>query len=290
MFAKKTIKNIECLYCNFKTTKTSNFNRHVATLKHLKNTKSKIDNKKNEIKDQGDDEQEKEEEDNEKDVELSSLCSSSMVLQLMKENNEIKQMLYEQNQTLLQQNNLMMEICKQPTSNIINHNTNTFNLNIFLNEKCKNAMNIADFIHSIEIDLDDLIRVGKVGYVKGITDIILTHLRKLDVTERPLHCSDLKREVMYIKDKDVWEKDNEQKEKFRKVVKEISMINSRALPLYKEKHPDILKHDSKHVDEYDKIVIEALGGIDFNIQPNQNKIMKNIAKEVVINRSCFSKE
>ncbi len=273
----KKVKNIECEYCNFKTTKTSNFNRHIVTLKHLKNVRCMKAKK---------DIEEEEKEEEEEDIDMTTLCSSSMVLQLMKENNEIKQMLFEQNQTLLQQNNLMMEICKQPTSNIItNHNTNTFNLNIFLNEKCKNAMNIADFIHSIEVDLDDLIRVGKVGYVKGITDIILTHLRKLDITERPLHCSDLKREVMYIKDKNVWEKDNEHKEKFRRVIKEISMINSRALPLYKEKHPDILKHDSKYVDEYDRIVIEALGGIEFNIQPNQNKIMKNIAKEVAINRS-----
>lgn len=270
---KKGGKNIECSLCNFKTTKSSNYNRHIVTLKHIKNVKLNITPPVVIVE--------------EKKEDIIPIPSSEIVLQLMKENNEIKQMLFDQNQTLMQQNNLMMEICKQPTNNIINNNTNTFNLNIFLNEKCKNAMNIADFIHSIEIELDDLIRVGKVGYVKGITDIILSHLRKLDITERPLHCSDLKREVMYIKDKNVWEKDNEQKEKFRKVIKEISMINSRALPLYKQKHPDILQHDSKHVEEYDKIVIEALGGLDLNIQPNQNKIMKNIAKEVVINKNCL---
>mgnify|MGYP000017491830 CR=1 FL=1 len=126
--------------------------------------------------------------------------------------------------------------------------------------------------------------MGKLGFVDGISNIIIKKLNSLDVEKRQIHCSDTKRETMYIKDKDIWEKDTEQKERLRKVVKEISMVNSRYIPKYKEKYPDCLNHNSKNANEYDKILIESLGGLDVNIQPNQNKIMKNIAKQVFINK------
>ena len=143
-------------------------------------------------------------------------------------------------------------------------------------------MNIMDFIQSIEVQIEDLIKLGKVGYVKGVTDLIMTNLKKLDIYKRPLHCSDAKRETMYIKNKDTWEKDNIQKERFRKVIKEISMINSRSLHLYKEKYPDCLEYHSKKGNEYDSIMIESLGGINKNVEPSQDKIMRNISRMVLI--------
>jgi hypothetical protein len=272
---KDKFHNFFCIKCNFSTQKSSNFTRHVLTKKHIKlhscENDSPIPNNNINI-------------------------DNSSIIQLLKENNEIKQMLIDQNYTIVQQNSKILELCKsnqltpnqltQTTNNITNNNT--FNLNVFLNETCKDAMNIVDFIESIDLQLKDLLYVGQVGYVRGISDIIIHNLKKLDITKRPLHCSDYKREIMYIKDKDIWEKDTEQKEKLRKVVKEISMMNSRNLPVYKQKYPDCWKLDSKKANEYDKIMIESLGGLDRNIQPNQNKIMKNIAKQVFINKDSIS--
>jgi hypothetical protein len=212
--------------------------------------------------------------------EPESMTDKKIIIELLKQNNELHTRLMEMNQ-----NSTHVTTISQKTTNITQNNT--FNLNFFLNETCKNAMNMADFIASIELQLKDLMRVGKVGYVRGISDIIITNLEKLDITERPLHCSDVKRETMYIKDNNIWGKDNEQKERLRRVVKEISMLNSRTLPLYKEKYPDVLKHDFKYGDEYDKIVIESLGGINMDVRPNQNKIMRNLARVTAIDKHLF---
>ena len=265
---KREKKNVEklsicCLECNFKTNKSSNYNRHITTNKHIRTLNAIY--------------REKKKDDDEK---------KSDIIFLIKENEEIKQMIIDQNNTILEQNTRILELCKnkQTTNNITNHNT--FNLNVFLNETCKDAMNIKDFIESIDIQIEDLIKVGKLGYVRGITDIIVSNLKKLDITKRPLHCSDIKRETMYIKDKDIWEKDTEQKERLRKVVKEISMANSRALPKFKERFPGSYNYNSKLAEEYDDIAIETLGGKELDIQPNQNRIMKNIAKEVLIEKVC----
>lgn len=258
---EKSISNIKfcCLECNFHTTKSSNYNRHIATNKHIR-----IMNQK-----------------------TTEIPKNSGIMELIKENEEFKQMIINQNNTIMEQNSRLIELCKNnQTTKTTNHitNNNTFNLNVFLNETCKDAMNIKDFIDSIDIQIEDLIKVGKLGYVRGITEIIVTNLKKLDITKRPLHCSDIKRETMYIKDKDIWEKDTEQKERLRKVVKEISMANSRALPKFKERFPASNNYNSKLAQEYDDIAIETLGGKDMDIQPNQKKIMKNIAKEVFIEK------
>jgi hypothetical protein len=197
---------------------------------------------------------------------------------LIKENKEFK--------------NLILEIVKKDTTTNNNNNittTNshnkTFNLQFFLNETCKDAMNIMDFVDSLKIQLSDLENVGKIGFVEGISNIIVKNLNSLDETKRPIHCTDSKREVMYVKDEDKWEKDNEEKKKLRKVIKHVAHKNSKMLKDFKAKHPDCEKSDSKFSDEYNKLIIEAMGGKGDNDLEKEDKIIRNIAKKVVIDKT-----
>jgi hypothetical protein len=168
--------------------------------------------------------------------------------------------------------------------NNINSHNKTFNLNIFLNEECKDAMNIMDFVDSLKLQLSDLENVGKVGYINGISDIIIKNLKALDVHKRPVHCSDSKREVMYIKDENKWEKENKEKQKLRKVIKYVAHKNSKMIPYFKEKYPDCIKSDSPVSDQFNKLIIEAMGGSGDNDSEKENKIITKIAKEVIIDK------
>jgi hypothetical protein len=171
------------------------------------------------------------------------------------------------------------------SNNVIsNNNTNTFNLNVFLNEKCKDAMNITDFVDSIQLDLADLETVGKLGYVEGISNIIVKNLKALDVTERPIHCADKKREVIYIKDEDKWEKEDEQKVKLRKAIKRIATKNLCIIPKFREAHPDCNRSSSRFSEQYNKIVIEACGGSGNNDLEKEDKIIRNISKMITIEK------
>jgi hypothetical protein len=198
--------------------------------------------------------------------------------------------------TLLNQNNQLqnqiIELCKERNATTINNtigninsHNKTFNLNVFLNETCKDAMNITDFVDSLKLQLSDLESVGKLGYVEGISNIIVKNLKALEVHKRPVHCSDSKREVMYIKDEDKWEKENEEKNKLRKAIKKIANKNSRLLPKFKEKHPDCGKSESKFSDQYNKLIVEAMGGSGDNDLEKEDKIIRKIAKEVTIDKN-----
>jgi hypothetical protein len=215
-------------------------------------------------------------EENKKDELINYLIKENkkdeLINYLIKENQEFK--------------SLILEIVKKDTTtnNNITNNNKTFNLNVFLNETCKDAMNIMDFVDSIKLQLSDLEKVGSIGYVEGISNIITTNLKALDVTQRPIHCTDNKREVLYVKDEDKWEKDNEQKKKLRKAIKHIAHKNSKLLPEFKSKYPDCVHSDSKKSDQYNKLIIEAMGGHGDNDCEKEDKIIKNIAKEVVIEK------
>jgi hypothetical protein len=216
------------------------------------------------------------------------LTDSDVIFQLIKQNDEFKQMIVEQNKTIIDQSNKLFEICKNNTSNTsishINSHNKTFNLNVFLNETCKDAMNITDFVDSLQLQLSDLENVGKLGYVEGISNIIIKNLKAMEVHKRPVHCSDSKREVMYIKDEDKWEKENENKNKLRKVIKRVANKNSKMLPEFKEKHPDCGKSSSKFSDQYNKLIVESMGGSGDNDLEKEDKIIRKIAKEVVIDK------
>jgi hypothetical protein len=184
---------------------------------------------------------------------------------------------------LIKQNAELLEIVKNGTNNNShNHSHNkTFNLQFFLNETCKDAMNIMDFVDSIKYKITDLEKMGEIGYVEGISNIITSNLNALDVTQRPIHCADKKREVLYIKDDDKWEKENEDKNKLRKVIKRVAHNNSRLIKKYKETHPDC---DGKNSDQYNKMIIEAMGGLGNDDKEKEDKIIRNISKNVVIDK------
>ena len=148
-------------------------------------------------------------------------------------------------------------------------------------------MNIMDFVDSLNIQLSDFENVGKMGYVEGISNIIIKNLKALEINKRPVHCSDSKRETMYIKDDNKWEKEDEDKNKMRKVIKKVANKNSRLLPEFKAKYPDCVNYSSPYSDQYNKLIIEAMGGSGDNNLEKEDKIIRKIAKEVVIDKKRF---
>jgi hypothetical protein len=204
-----------------------------------------------------------------------------LIINILQQNKELQQVIIEQNKTIIElsKNNT---ITNSNNNNNTNSHNKTFNLQFFLNETCKDAMNIMDFVDSIKIQLSDLEKVGKIGYVEGISNIIVKNLNLLDETKRPVHCTDSKREVMYVKDDNKWEKENETNQKIRKAIKKVAHKNSKMLSEFRVKNPDCLKSTSKVSDQYNKLVFEALGGKGDNDLEKEDKIIKNIAKEVTI--------
>jgi hypothetical protein len=205
-------------------------------------------------------------------------------MELIQNNKELQNIILEQNNTI---NNLVKNGVNQAnhnTNSLNNNNNKTFNLQFFLNETCKDAMNIMDFVDSIKLQLSDLEKVGEVGYTQGISNIITTNLKALDVTQRPVHCTDKKRETMYIKDEDKWEKEDNNKSKLRKVIKKVANKNIRLLPQFREKYPDYDDTESTISDKYSKMVIEAMGGQGNNDMAKEDKIIQNISKCTTIEK------
>jgi len=212
----------------------------------------------------------------ESSITTHNLEKDELINYLMKESQELK--------------NLVLEVIKNGVSNTntnnfsnINSNNNTFNLQFFLNETCKDAMNITDFVDSIKLQLSDLINVGELGYVEGISSIIVKNLNALDITLRPVHCTDKKRETMYIKDEDKWEKEDINKTKLHNMVRKIANKNISLIKEYKEMHPDCIKSSSRFSNQYNKIVIESMGCSGETSEfEKEEKIIKRVAKEVVL--------
>jgi len=200
-------------------------------------------------------------------------------------------LLLKQHTKLVEQNSELLEVIKNGTHNTshshnnTNSNNKTFNLQFFLNETCKDAMNIMDFVDSIKLQLPDLEKLGEIGYVEGISNIITSNLKALDVTQRPIHCTDKKREVLYIKDEDKWEKEDDQKKKLRKAIKRVACKNQRLLPKFKEAHPDCIKAASKFSDQYNKMIIESMGGSGDNDLEKEDKIIKKITNVTTIDKA-----
>jgi hypothetical protein len=302
----------ECKFCNFKCSKQSNYIKHVQTKKHVYRVsgnkmeqihKSKNANficecgKKYLTKSGLWKHNQKCEQFNEHIdiVDSNDIIDNSnvkiltnMVLEIVKQNKE----LVEQNNEAQKQNqdliNKLYEICKNGTHNTTNNNNShnkSFNLQFFLNETCKNAMNINEFVDSLQLQISDLENVGEVGYIEGISSIIIKKLNTLDVTERPIHCTDKKRETMYIKDEDKWEKEDEKKTKMHKMVKKVVNKNINMISEFQKLHPEWKQYSSKYSDQHNKIVIESMGGKGDNEYEKQEKIIKKIAKEVFVEKS-----
>jgi hypothetical protein len=207
----------------------------------------------------------------------NEISDKEIIMMLIKEHSELK--------------SLIMDVVKNGTSNTNNSynttNTNShnkaFNLQFFLNETCKNAMNIMEFADSIQLQISDLENVGQAGYVEGISNIIVKNLKALDVTERPIHCTDKKREVLYVKDENKWEKD-EDKNKIKKAIKRVANKNMRLLPAFKQKYPDCNKSASIHSDQYNKMIVESMD----TDGENENKIITNISKQVLVEKDTVA--
>jgi len=170
-------------------------------------------------------------------------------------------------------------------NNLNNSNNKTFNLQFFLNETCKDAMNIMDFVESVKLQVSDLENVGKVGYIEGISNIIIKNLKALDVNKRPVHCADQKREVIYVKDDNIWEKEDEANKKLRKAIRMIAHKNICMFKAFREKYPDCEEYDSKKNSQYNTIIYESMGGKGDNDYEKDTKIIKKIAKVVGIDKN-----
>ena len=204
---------------------------------------------------------------------------SSIVLDVVKENKELSELMKEQNKQII-------ELASKVGSNTIHNTTNNhFNLHFFLNEQCKDALNIMEFVNTIKLQLSDLDMMGKLGYTEGISKIFIRGLKELDVFKRPIHCSDLKRETMYIKDKDAWEKENGENRKMKQAINYIANQNIKQLPIWVKENPASEDTETKKHMEYIHIVHESMGGSSLESQDKKhNKIIRNIAKEVIIEK------
>jgi hypothetical protein len=193
---------------------------------------------------------------------------------------------------LLKQNKELIEFIKTNPGGMNNsnntncNNNNQFNLHFFLNETCKNAMNITDFVNSIQLTTQDFENTGKLGYVDGITKIIINKLNSVDTTSRPMHCTDVKRETLYIKDENVWEKEDEHKTKFKKVINQIANKNLQQLKIWKDEHPDCINLDTNDNIAFRKYYRVALGGgTNDEDEKFLDKIKRNVLKEIVVDKS-----
>jgi DNA-directed RNA polymerase subunit RPC12/RpoP len=206
----------------------------------------------------------------------SELCE--LVLTMCKENKDLQKMLLEQNA-----NNTMVPSIGNITNNTTINNTNHFNLNVFLNEQCKDAINLNTFLNDLDITADDYEQTGKLGYVENISRILINGLKRLDVYKRPIHCTDIKRETIYIKENDKWDKDNEKNEKIIGVVETIAERNLKTFPKWAALHPNHRELDSTDNKKCLELYKAALGSESpQDLGKEHNKIVKNVLKTVTI--------
>ena len=228
--------------------------------------------------------------DEEKDKDIEKLVNY-----LMKENAEFKQLIIDQNKQMLDQNKQMVDQNKQIVelaknaghNSIINNNTtnNSFNLNMYLNETCKDALNIMDFVNQLQVGIKDLEETGRLGFANGISRIFIDGLKQIDINNRPVHCSDLKREILYIKNNNEWNKEDSERKVLTSAIKHVVNKNIKQIPEWTKVHPDFNDSDSKQNDRYLQIVMESMSGSSQEeANKNYNKIIKNIAKETVIEK------
>ena len=314
--------NFLCVICNYNCDKKTNYERHMTSMKHCKKISEDI-NVSNKCMDC-----------DKKFSTISGLwkhrkkCSISreqkissdtpsihpvmyefskttndipfeMVLEVIKQSKEVQNVLIEQNKELqtkllekenqlLEQNkdlqNKIIELASKNNTKMINSN-NTFNLNVFLNEKCKDAMNIVDFINSLHLTINDFETTGKLGFVNGISKIFISQLKKVDVVSRPLHCTDLKRETVYIKDNDKWEKDTDEKKKLNWAINRIAQLNLNQIQNWQQKYPDCIENNTPANEKFTELALVALGGRgDEENAKYSEKIMKNVLKEIVVDK------
>ena len=299
-----------CNFCNIKTNNKKDYELHILTLKHKKremqiscsneqheHTKLYIcdvcdkqytcssglwkHKKKCNVTANISDSDHEEETDTKNTTETKEL--KEMVFKLVDQNNELTKQIIE----LSKSSSISTNINNNSNNNNNSHNK-TFNLQIFLNETCKNAMNIIDFVDQIVLNLSDLEETGRIGFAEGISKMIMKRLQKLDVTERPIHCSDLKRETLYIKNQNKWEKEEDGKPVLTNAVKQIAGKNMMQIFDWQKAHPDYNDPETRTSDKYMKMLTNVMsGGTEEEINENYEKIIKNLIKEATIDKEKF---
>jgi len=237
---------------------------------------------------------------------LENKVSSELFLQAIHRTNELQEAFLEQNRELqnkllekenkllekenyiIEQNNKLLELSSKPTYNTINNNQ--FNLNVYLNEKCKDAMNIVDFVNSLKLTIEDFETTGRLGFVDGISRIIIKELKNLDTEKMPIHCTDLKRETLYIKDNNKWEKENDEKRRLKWVINRIAQLNLNQLQNWQLAYPESVVNNTPANEKFTELALVALGGRGEE-QENKfrEKIMKNVLKEVLLDKKSMVK-
>ena len=287
-----------CESCYYSTNSKGDFNKHILSAKHTKMTKGDIESTKihsctcgKEFKyRQGLSRHRKncthhstqESTDTDKDDKYDML--SSTIMMLVNENREFKQLLVDQNAKMMEMAGNMGGHNHHNTNTTNTNSHNKFNLNVFLNEQCKDAMTLKDFVKNMEISMEEFIETGEIGFVDGLSQVLIQRIGDMDIHDRPIHCTDLKRETVYVKDAEKWEKDTNQ-EKFRKAIKGVAYKNERMRPKWYAETPNVEILGSENCEKFFKYSAAALGG--FGTEENrvfENKIMKNVMKEVTIDK------
>jgi hypothetical protein len=303
---KKDSKNsdfLKCEMCDYSTCKKNEWDRHILTRKHIDRTNIEQTEQKNSTKliytcnkcNKNYSARnslwyhEKKCNIQEQIIQpLTTDMSYNIIFEIVKQNQEFKELLIEQNKENQKLQQQLLEMAKEgkTINNSTTNNNNNFNLQFFLNEQCKDALNIMDFVSTIKLQLSDLDMIGRVGYTEGMSKIFIRNLKELDVFKRPIHCSDLKRETLYVKDKDAWEKENGENIKIKQAIKGIENKNIKQLPKWREENPSAADTETKKHVDYQNILLEAMGGSTLeNDDKKHDKIVRNIAKEVVIDKT-----
>jgi hypothetical protein len=211
---------------------------------------------------------------------------------LINENKDFKNLILELVKSNTDLQSKMMDMCKNSNNTTINNNNKnsnnhnkTFNMQIFLNEHCKDAMNIKDFADSFELQISDLEKVGQLGYVDGISDIIIKKLNEMDVYKRPIHCSDTKRDTVYVHADNIWTKETSDHDQVRMLVQRITAKNIRLLPIWREMYPNCKNNMHRLNETYLSLTRQAMGGFGGTIPENESKIIRKIAKTVYIDKN-----
>ena len=306
--SQKISKKFDCKNCDYHTSNKRDYDKHLSTTKHINTTKYNINVAKNRNyicecgkcyshraslfnhKKVCNGDANQVTNDNEHDSEDDTPCENMIISKNMNDISQLTSLVIEVVKNNSEFQKQMMDMCKNMQTTIISNNcnnttNNTFNLQVFLNEHCKDAMNISEFIDSFDLQVSDLENVGRVGYIEGMSNIIINKIKELDVSKRPIHCSDLKREIIYIKDDDVWEREDANNTKFRKVIKKVAGKNIGMLNDWRDMYPECMDVESEYNDIYVKLTRTAMGPSD--TEGTEAKIMKKILKHIVIDKKAL---
>ena len=296
----------KCESCYYYTNSKGDFNKHILSAKHKKITKCDIESTKKHSCICGKEFKYRQGLSRHKQTckepidtpyipnnTSSILENPNLILEILKQNQEFKELILEERrefqQIITDQNAKMMELAGNIGSNHHNttNTTNKFNLNVFLNEQCKDAISLKDFVKNLEISMDDFIETGELGFVEGLSQVMIKRINDMDIHVRPIHCTDIKRETIYIKDTNKWEKDAN-KEQLRKAVKGVAYKNERMRPIWYDNTPNVDVLGSDNCEKFLKYSQSALGGCGREeTKAFEDKIMKNIMKEVTLDKQTL---